>query len=136
MPKDTDADAMLARLYEVRRSRLRLLLDRHESMTEFAEAIGETLNYTSRLVKLSKSGRKNLGETKARKIELRLELPSGWLDQDNGKADPPPPKPWPFKFGRQIWEDLSVVEKRKAEAMLLTIINGIEAEREAQKGTG
>jgi hypothetical protein len=110
---------------------MRVLLEQYESMTRFAEAIGENLTYTSRLVKLQKSQRKNLGEGKARAIESRLGLPSGWLDQDS-EAPPPPRTNWPFnpaRLPRAIWDNLSPAEQRKAEAMLLTIINGIEAER-------
>lgn len=137
--KDTSADARRTQLHEVRRQRLRKLLEQYESMTEFAEAIGESLNYTSRLVKLQKSGRKNLGEGKARGIEERLGLPKGWLDQDSEQDVPKARNNWPFnpsRIPRAIWDNLSPAEQRKAESMFLTIINGIEAERAEQRETG
>lgn len=137
--KDPATEAMRIRLQEVRRARLRLLLEQYESMTHFADAIGEPLNYTSRLVKLQKSGRKHLGEGKARKIEATLGLPRGWLDRDNDTAPVPVARNnWPFspRLPRAIWDNLSPAEQRKAEGMLLTIINGIESERVAQGQTG
>ncbi len=125
---DPVADAFQMRIYEVRRARMRLLLERYANVTELAAAIGETANYLSRLVKLQKNGRKNLGEGKARKIEHVLGLPLGWLDQDMANADVPA-RSWPFQFNREVWDNLLAPEKRRAESIILTIINGIESER-------
>lgn len=137
--KDPATAAMRARLYEVRRARLRLLLEQFASMTEFAAAIDEPLNYTSRLVKLQKVQRKNLGETKARKIELALGLEAGWLDRDNDSAPVPVArKGWPFssRFPRAVWDSLSLPEQREAEGVFLTIVNGITSQRSPQEETG
>lgn len=134
---DALGKAVKARLYEVRRAGLRLLFEQYESMTAFADAIGESLNYTSRLVKLSKASRKNLGEGKARLIEQRLGLPPGWLDREDRGAPLKRAAPiWPFKFDRAIWDNLSHAEQRAVEAMVLTMISGIEAQRAAQAETG
>lgn len=137
MSRDTDDEQMRARLYEVRRARLRRLLERYSSIVEFAVAIQESPSYTHRLVKLPNKWRKNLGDGKARKIELLLGLPEFWLDNDSA-ADPIPTlrAAWPFRFERAIWDNLTGAEQRRAESMLLTIINGIEAERASQKDTG
>ncbi len=134
---DYDPIAERNRLQEVRRVRLRQLIEQQfAGIAEFARAIGEDLNYTCRLVKVQKSGRKNLGEGKARKIEAALGLPPGWLDQDGGDHSRAPEPAaaqsaptWPFQFSRKIWDGLSLSERRRAESMLLTIINGIESER-------
>lgn len=149
--RDTEASETLRvqeQLYDVRRRRLRQLLEQFDSILEFAGAIGEKPNYTGRLVRHSKTGRKNLGEAKARKIESALGLAVGWLDHDPDDEAAAPPAPirgsaapavsaphraWPFRFSPRIWDDLSPAEQRRAEAMLLTLINGIEAERGAQQ---
>lgn len=143
MTNDTNA---ISRVHEVRRARMRLLLERYPTMTAFAEAIGETLNYTSRLVKLQKVQRRNLGEGKARKIEAMLGLPERWLDQDMDSTTKAPPigqrtsTAWPFspRLPRAAWDNLSFADQRRVETMMLTFINGIEAERalEDKQDTG
>lgn len=134
---DPHAAKMKERLHEVRRRRLRGQLESYATMTEFAEAIKEPLNYVSRLVQLHKKGRKNLGEGKARRIEVLLGKPTGWLDIDEGKTQAVVERnDWPFRFPRKIWDDLQFAEQRKAEALLLTYIQGMEAQREQRKETG
>lgn len=138
---DPKTAARKARIYETRRLRLRELLDRYDTMTAFAHALGESVAYLGRMVKMQQRGRKNIGEDKARAIEEKLGLARGWLDQEKGAKPLPPPvlRPaWPFsaRLPREIWDNLTPAEQRKAEGMLLTIISGIEAERTAQKDVG
>lgn len=136
---DAQESKLKQRLYEVRRRRLRKLADTYDTLTEFALAVDEPLSYISRLLQPGKKGRKNLGEPKARKFELRLGLGTGWLDDDSDTrtVDEAAPAPWPFKsFPRSVWDGLNATEKRKAESMFLTIVQGIEQQREQQKDTG
>ena len=139
---EPQAGKVQARLYEVRRTRLRELIEGFETMTAFAQAIDEPLNYVSRLVQVRKAGRKNLGEGKAHKIEAKLGLPHGYMDQEGKDKSPAATvtrNHWPFnpsRFPRTIWDALSPAEQRKAEAMFLTIINGIESERAAKRDVG
>lgn len=137
--KDPEAEALQARIYEIRRARLRQLSEQFDSVKAFADALGEDLNYFSRLVKLQKNGRKNLGEAKARRIEAKLGLPIGWLDQateDHKFQLPERTNPWPFNFNPAIWEGLTLSERRRAEDLLLTFIQGLEAQRQRTQKTG
>ncbi len=138
----SDPKASQSRLYEVRRKRLRQLLEGYETATQFAEAVDESQSYISRLLQHHPKDRKNLGESKARKFEDKLGLPRGWFDIADDKQaaamnKPAPASAWPMRtVSPQLWESLSAAEKRKAEALLLTLINGMEAERTLTKDVG
>ncbi|WP_061161082.1 hypothetical protein [Caballeronia temeraria] len=66
-------------LADIRRLRLRELIDaQYEgSQAEFLRASGENQSEISGIL----GGRKSFGEKKARKIEVALHLPEGWLDE-------------------------------------------------------
>lgn len=137
--KDAQESKLQQRMYELRRRRLRALIEDHGSMTEFATAVGDSLSYLSRLVQVSAKGRKNLGEPKARRYEVKLGLDVGWFDKDeNGKAIAVPatePTYWPFPFTRKRWEHLPAAEKRRIAGIAFDLIRAYEAQ-EQQKDTG
>lgn len=63
---------------DIRRRRLRQLIeDRYDgSQAKLVEATGENQGEISALLRS-----KSFGEKKARKLEQKLDLPAGWLDQ-------------------------------------------------------
>lgn len=67
---------------EIRRNNLRDLADAHVrkgvSKADFANLIGLPASQLSQLI--SRSGTKNIGDTIARRVEVALSLPRGWLD--------------------------------------------------------
>ena len=66
---------------EKRRASFRSLRSTFRSNTEFAEALGDGFSdsYVSQLL----SGHRSIGDEVADKIESRLALDPGWLDQDH-----------------------------------------------------
>lgn len=65
--------------YVVRVDRLRKLIDAapfHGKQVAFASAVGIVPDYISRCL----SGKKKIGELIARRIEVRIGLPRGWMD--------------------------------------------------------
>lgn len=138
MPATPEVRAIEERLYEIRRAHLRRLRANYRTITEFAKALGERMSYVQRLLSDNMKGRKNLGEGKARQFEVELGLPHGSLDDGTNVpvGAPAPTEVWPHNFPRAIWDNLSRAEQRKASAMLLTLINGIEAERGDKEDTG
>lgn len=66
---------------EIRRKKLRNLIEKAKSQTEFAEKIGKDPSYLSQVAGINPS--KNIGTRVARSIEKKLKLPEGWMDQDH-----------------------------------------------------
>jgi hypothetical protein len=73
---------------EVRRSRLRMLVEKHGSMANFCQAIGYARNETATLTRIlnanirhDRDGKPyNMGSPMAREIERKLSLGLGWMD--------------------------------------------------------
>jgi hypothetical protein len=70
-------------IQEIRRARLRQLIDeRYEgSQSLFIDRTGENQGEISALLRS-----KSFGEKKARKLEIKCELPAGWLDAKSSEA--------------------------------------------------
>lgn len=137
-PKDSQETNLQQRLYAIRRKRLRDLIATFPSMTEFAAAVGDSTSYICRLTQPITKGRKNMGEPKARKYEVRLGLAHGWFDRDEQGRAPiiaPAPTHWPFPFPRKRWEDLPAAERRRLAAVLGDLVDASET-RAQQKDTG
>lgn len=74
-------------VYTIRRMNLeRLLLPHHGSVSAFAEKIGESQVYLTQV--LSDKTQRRMGPKVARRIELRCELPAGWMDMVNAPEAP------------------------------------------------
>ena len=74
-------------VYETRRQRLEMLIDRHGKLADFNEAMGyeRTESKFSRLRNASarsdRPGKAHLmGDAVAREIEEKMKLPTGWMD--------------------------------------------------------
>lgn len=62
---------------EIRKSNLRMLVGRYETQYAFAAAANMNVQYLNQLL----TGKRNLGEKTARKIEKSMNLDAGWLDR-------------------------------------------------------
>lgn len=123
-------------VYETRRRRLGQLVSEYGNQSELAKRIDRPANYISRMLSRGKN-RKRIGEDIARDIEQRLGKPAYWLDQQEGATPAKHEDAWPFRaVSRVVWETLSPAERRQAEQHLLTIVMGIEAQRQSKKGAG
>lgn len=105
-------------IQDIRRARLAQLIDeRYEgSQSKFIERTGENQSEVSALLR-----HKSFGEKKARKIEVKAELPVGWLDdasglQPNGNVETDSSE----RFRQRVV--LSVVEKVEPQWMALVYV--------------
>ena len=80
----------LADIHEIRRSNLRLLIDEYAdgNLYRFVEVTCKgSMSYQAlqRITSLTTGPqkRRNLGSMLARRIEVRLKLPQGWMDHDH-----------------------------------------------------
>jgi hypothetical protein len=74
-------------VYTIRRMNLeRLLVAHHGSVSSFAEQSGESQVYLTQV--LSDKTKRRMGQMVARRIELRCELPQGWMDMVNAPEEP------------------------------------------------
>lgn len=79
---------MMKTIGQIRRENLLLLLEKHGSMANLNEKIGllrtdATLSQIKNQSRESKTGKpKMMGVTQARRIEQSLDLPTGWMDND------------------------------------------------------
>jgi hypothetical protein len=114
-------------LQDVRRRRLRLLINQYGSQKHLAIACGyDSDNYISQLL----SGKKSFGEKAARRIEESTKKPKGWLDSDEDMDSSPPPI-WPFGFDRTLWDRLPASRQRALEDTFLTMILGASVQEAA-----
>lgn len=105
---------------DVRRRRLRLLIQEWGTQAALSEACGYTSdNYLSQLLKPGKP----FAEKAARRIEKGGKKPQGWLDIDSD-VDSAPVAPWPFGFDRGLWDRLPPPKKNEVENSLLQLILG------------
>lgn len=93
----------LADIHEIRRRNLRLLTDEYAggNLKHFVEVtLKGSLSYKGlqRVTTLTAGPRKrrNLGSMLARRIEVQLKLPRGWMDQDRTGVV----QAWPIPNGR------------------------------------
>lgn len=74
---------MISEIHDNRARNLRLLInDRFRSQKSFAKQVPYI---TPTDVSLMCGGEKSISDYRARSVEKELELPPGWLDQDNGQ---------------------------------------------------
>lgn len=77
--------------YEIRRNNLRKLLERFRSVAEFNETMGRSRkNPGFTMIKngqLNRGKPREMGDKLAREIELRLNLPAGWMDTPHTEED-------------------------------------------------
>lgn len=66
-------------IQDIRRARLAELIQRYGSQAKFIDETGENQSEISRLLR-----DKSFGERKARKLEVKCNLPSGWFDRPPG----------------------------------------------------
>lgn len=79
-------------IFATRRNNLRLLIGRSSSK-ELAERLQHTnASYLAQLAGPNPS--RGLSEKGARKFEQLLDLPKGWLDQNNDRRATPAPAAW------------------------------------------
>lgn len=78
-PKHPQADTAT-----IRRLNLSVLLDEFETQAEFAQKTGIPPSLLSQLKRGASHGGRNIGANLARKIEKKLNKPSGWMDQPQG----------------------------------------------------
>lgn len=90
-PKGTAAYLMPMDEFETRKRRLNALIaDKFNgNRSRFCEASGEDPTYISRIYSRNPDQAKPFSETIARRIERKLGLPKGWLDQDDSEEFPP-----------------------------------------------
>ncbi len=69
-------DNLVMTVIDHRRARLAQLIEQYGSQAEFVRQTGENQGEISALLK-----NKSFGEKKARKLEEKLKLPAGWLDE-------------------------------------------------------
>lgn len=100
---------VVARLTNLKRLKL--------TPTDLVQRVGSRSSFWSDLL----AGRKSFGEKLARKIEDKLELPPGWLDEPRGTDEPTP--------GR---EDMMVLPLREGEADLLTAYRLLRGEHRSE----
>ncbi|WP_241575134.1 LexA family protein [Rosenbergiella nectarea] len=73
-------------LFEIRSAKLKELADGYETQKKFAEKAGLDPTVVSRMLyPVDKPNRRNIGEKAAREIEAALNLPIGWLDNQDPK---------------------------------------------------
>lgn len=83
-------------IYEIRRANLRRLVEEHAagSLSRFVETtLGGLTSYKGLQRVTGPKAKRNLGSATARQIEARLQLPSGWMDQDHSGSGSPLPPP-------------------------------------------
>jgi len=105
-------------IQDIRRARLAQLIDeRYEgSQSKFVEHTGENQGEVSALLR-----HKSFGEKKARKIEVKAELPVGWLDDASGLQPNDSVKKDTNERHRQR-PVLSIVEKVEPQWMALVYV--------------
>lgn len=116
-------------IQEIRRARLALLIKEkfNESQAEFVSATGENQGEISGLLK-----KKSFGEKKARKLEAKAGLTSGWLDTPLDA----PSDSQPGKVEGQASSELRPPEWMAPEAFrILTLIYSAPQDRRAQTET-
>lgn len=111
----------------IRRKRLQQLIDLNFGKRQhaFADAVERSPNYISRIA----SGKKGIGEDVARDIEIKLELPRGWLDRDdsNQPVTLRVKYRWPFRIDAARFQRLRPTQKKMVEEVVERMIAGFEA---------
>lgn len=102
-------------IQEIRRARLaQLIRERYDSsQSKFVEETGENQGEVSALLRT-----KSFGERKARKIEAKCGLPSGWMDSADVPRDEDVRAPGPA--GRPLLTVVETVEKEWMALVYLT----------------
>ncbi len=100
---------------QTRQANIRLLIKQrfNNNKGQFADAIGRPRPNISRLLSENATDRRGVGEDLARDIELRLSLPSGWLDTPqtasekttHTASEPSPTYKTPVLRPIQTWEN-------------------------------
>jgi hypothetical protein len=88
-----------ADIYEIRRRNLRVLVDEYAagSLTHFVEGtLKGSLSYKALQNVTGPSRKRNLGSMLARRIEVQLKLPRGWMDLERSGVV----QAWPIPNGR------------------------------------
>lgn len=122
-PDDMDA-------YEVRRERLRQLVNEYGTQTALADKVGVEQNYISRAL----AGAKGIGEDFAARLEAATGKPAGWMSRlEKTGTD------WPFEFDRSHWDSLPLEERAELEKSFMRMVLGAEADlarRQPKKRAG
>ena len=89
----------LADIHEIRRRNLRLLIDEYVNgnLYRFVEVtLKGSMSYKGLQQVIGPQKRRNLGSMLARRIEVQLRLPRGWMDHDRSCVV----QAWPIPNGR------------------------------------
>lgn len=104
---------------EIRRKRLRQLVEEYGTQTALADKVGVEQNYISRALK----GAKGIGEDFAAKLETATGKQTGWMSWlEKPGAD------WPFEFDRSHWDNLPAEERAELEKSFMRMVLGAEAD--------
>lgn len=104
---------------EIRRKRLRQLVDEYGTQTALANKVGIEQNYISRAL----AGAKRIGEDFAAKLETATDKPTGWMSRlEKTGTD------WPFEWDRSHWDNLPAEERAELEKSFMRMVLGAEAD--------
>lgn len=126
------------KLYKIRRQRLLQLLSevggKQAQLLELLSPLNESQSYLSRML----SGKKKIGEEKARSIETAAKKPPRWMDGEDSPGTKPQPATaavfWPFSFQpedfAERWTELTVGQRMRIEGEIMMMMETFEREIE------
>lgn len=107
---------------DIRKKRLRQLVQEYGTQTALAEKIGCEQNYISRALRNGK-GAKGIGEDFAARAERATGKPEGWMSRlEKPTAD------WPFEFDRRHWDNLPADKRQDLERAFMHMVLGAEVD--------
>lgn len=108
---------------EIRRSNLLAEAKRLGGDAALARALGKDKNQVYQWIKATGKKRRNMGNATARKAELALNRPKGWLDKERSSELAPNPPAAPFEIADSLRPKNNVKALRIAMQSLFVVLH-------------